>query len=125
MGMQINNLTAGNSALAPQQGQVQERRALNPAGQKNADSSQTRDVIADDAGHDSVELRNSDSNFDRSRLTFDRRLQFVVDRQSRDVTVKIIDRQTDKVIKELPPEELRRLHDGIRESIGSLYDSTV
>ena len=125
MGMQINNLTAGNSTLAPRQGQVQERRAQTPVSQ-NADSPQPQAADGGETGRVTVEIGNSGSNFEHSRLAFDRRLQFVVDQQSRDVTVKIIDRQTDKVIKELPPEELRRLHEGIRESIvGSLYDGTV
>jgi flagellar protein FlaG len=56
---------------------------------------------------------------------FSRRLQFVVDQSSRQVIVKVIDKETDKVIKELPPEELQRLHRNIKEAIGLLYDELV
>jgi flagellar protein FlaG len=49
----------------------------------------------------------------------------VVDHQSHEVTVKVIDSETDKVIKVLPPEELQRLHDRIRETIGFLFDERV
>jgi len=53
---------------------------------------------------------------------FNRKLQFVVDYNSKEVVVKVIDKETDKVIKELPPEELQRLHRHIKETIGLLYD---
>jgi flagellar protein FlaG len=58
-------------------------------------------------------------------LAFNRKLKFVVDHQSHEVTVKVIDSETDKVIKVLPPEELQRLHDRIRETIGFLFDERV
>jgi len=56
---------------------------------------------------------------------FDKKLQFVVDHSSKQVIVKVIDKETDKVIRELPPEELQRLHRNIREAIGLLFDELV
>jgi flagellar protein FlaG len=56
---------------------------------------------------------------------FNRKLQFVVDYNSKQVIVKVIDKETDKVIKELPPEELQRLHKHIKETIGLSYDEMV
>jgi flagellar protein FlaG len=58
-------------------------------------------------------------------LAFNKRLKFVVDHQSHEVTVKVIDEETDKVIKVLPPEELQRLHSRLRETIGFLLDEMV
>ena len=54
-----------------------------------------------------------------------RRLKYSVNHESGQVTVKVIDSETDKVIKVLPPEELQRLHNRIRESIGLLFDETI
>jgi len=62
---------------------------------------------------------------DLERLVFNRKLQFVVDNNSHEVIVKVIDKDTDKVIKVLPPEELQRLHSNLRESIGFLFDERV
>jgi len=62
---------------------------------------------------------------DLERLVFNRKLQFVVDHNSHEVIVKVIDKDTDKVIKVLPPEELQRLHSNLRESIGFLFDERV
>jgi flagellar protein FlaG len=64
-------------------------------------------------------------NLEQISLSFNRRLQFVVDHQSHEVTIKVIDKATDKVIKVLPPEELQRLHSRIEETIGFLFDETV
>ncbi|MDR1839945.1 MAG: flagellar protein FlaG [Treponema sp.] len=58
----------------------------------------------------------------RMRLVFNRKLQFEVDHNSNQVIVKVIDKETDKVIKELPPEELQRLHKYLKEAIGLLFD---
>jgi len=53
---------------------------------------------------------------------FNRKLQFVMDHQSNQVIVKVIDKDTDKVIRELPPEELQRLHQNLKEAIGLIFD---
>jgi len=60
-----------------------------------------------------------------SRAFFNKKLQFVVDPRSQEVTVEVIDKNTDKVIKVLPPEELRRLHTKLKETIGLLCNEKV
>ena len=56
---------------------------------------------------------------------FNKRLRFSVNRELNQVVVKVIDSQTDKVIKEIPPEVLQRLHVRIREAIGLLIDEVI
>lgn len=53
-----------------------------------------------------------------------RRLRFDYNKELEQLVVKVIDATTDKVIKELPPEELQRVHIRIREAIGLLIDET-
>jgi flagellar protein FlaG len=65
------------------------------------------------------------SDLERVSLAFNKRLQFMVDHESHDITVKVIDPQTDKVIKVLPPEELQRMRDKIKETIGFLFNEKV
>jgi len=45
-----------------------------------------------------------------SGQALNRRLQFVVNHQSNEVLVKVIDSSTDEVVRVLPPEELQRLY---------------
>jgi flagellar protein FlaG len=78
-------------------------------------------------GKPSAEKKNQEidaaaENIGKVSLAFNKRLKFVVDHQSHEVTVKVIDEETDKVIKVLPPEELQRLNSRIRETIGFLLD---
>ncbi|MCL2834586.1 MAG: flagellar protein FlaG, partial [Treponema sp.] len=71
------------------------------------------------------DIKSTAKELERVSLAFNRRLQFVVDNESHDITVKVIDTETDKVIKVLPPEELQRLHQRIRDTIGFLFDQKV
>lgn len=41
------------------------------------------------------------------------------------VVVKIIDGNTDKVIKEIPAREIQQLHENLHEAIGILFDQQI
>ena len=68
------------------------------------------------------ELHRIAADIEKVSQTFNKKLQFVVDQQSHEVIVKVIDKETDKVIKVLPPEELQRLHRKLKETIGFLFN---
>jgi len=72
-----------------------------------------------------VDIKTTTEELEHISLAINRRLKFIVDHESREVIVKVIDPATDKVIKVLPPEELQRLHQRIRETIGFLFDQKV
>ena len=71
------------------------------------------------------DIRHITSDFERVSQTFNKKLKFVVDQQSNEVIVKVIDKFTDKVIKILPPEEFQRLHRKLKETIGFLLNEMV
>jgi len=70
-------------------------------------------------------IHSAAADLQRIGLALNKKLQFVVDHRSNEVIVKVIDKETDKVIKELPPEELQRLHRNLKEAIGLLFDEMV
>ena len=72
-----------------------------------------------------LDIRTTVQDLEHISLAFNRRLKFVVDHESKEVIVKVIDNETDKVIKELPPKELQRLHQRIQETVGFLFDELV
>jgi flagellar protein FlaG len=76
-------------------------------------------------GEKPLEIIQTAADLEQISLAFNKKLKFVVDHQSHEVTVKVIDSATDKVIKELPPEELQRMHRRIKETIGFLFDEKV
>ena len=82
------------------------------------------------SAHSAQHERHADTQaaaaeMERVSLAFNKKLKFVVDHQSQEITVKVIDPHTDKVIKVLPPEELQRLHKQLRDTIGVLFDERI
>ena len=65
------------------------------------------------------------ADLEKITVAFNKKLKFVVNHQSNDITVKVIDPETDKVIKVLPPKELQRLQTRIKETIGFLFDERI
>ena len=72
-----------------------------------------------------VDIHRIAADVEQVSQTFNRKLQFIVDQRSNEVIVKVIDKNTDKVIKVLPPEELQRLHRKLKETIGLLFNEKV
>ena len=70
-------------------------------------------------------IQSTAADLQRLSHAFNKKLQFVVDHSSNQVIVKVIDKETDKVIKELPPAELQRLHSNLKEAIGLLFNEMV
>jgi flagellar protein FlaG len=62
------------------------------------------------------------ADLQRVSATFNRRLSFSVNEKLGQVVVKVIDADTDKIIKEIPPEEIQHVYERIREVIGLLLD---
>jgi flagellar protein FlaG len=56
---------------------------------------------------------------------FNKRLKIKVNDEIDRVVVKVIDANTDKVIKEIPPQELQKLIARIKETIGLLFDEKI
>ncbi|MDR3355863.1 MAG: flagellar protein FlaG [Spirochaetaceae bacterium] len=75
--------------------------------------------------HTLKNIRAGVERLEKISLAFNKKLQFVINHESNEITVNVIDPDTDKVIKVLPPEELQRLHSKIEEAIGFLFDEKV
>jgi flagellar protein FlaG len=70
-------------------------------------------------------IQTTASDLQRISHALNRKLEFRVDQSSNLVIVKVIDKDTDKVIKELPPEELQRLYSNLKEAVGLLFNEMV
>jgi flagellar protein FlaG len=124
MGIQI--AVAGNGF--PQQELPQERIPVTVVRSQEARAAALERIQASLPGNKETRLADMESavaEIEQVTLAFNKRLKFVVDHQSHEVTVKVIDPETDKVIKVLPPEELQRLHRRLKETIGVLLDETI
>jgi flagellar protein FlaG len=115
--MSIQIAVAGNGI--PQQDIPQNRIPIfaHPAGAKM--------VLPENRDKRRMEMLSAAAEIEKVTLAFNKKLKFVVDHQSHEISVKVIDPATDKVIKVLPPEELQRLHRRLKETIGVLFDERI
>jgi flagellar protein FlaG len=79
----------------------------------------------DSEDKDPIDIETTARDLEHVSNTFNRRLKFVIDHETKEVIVKVIDAETDKVIKVLPPEELQKMHQRIEETFGFLFDQRV
>ncbi|MBI5491342.1 MAG: flagellar protein FlaG [Deltaproteobacteria bacterium] len=74
-----------------------------------------------DAPPQKIEEAASDVQIQLKRLNTE--LRFEVDKDSKDVIVRIIDPETKQVIRQIPSEELMAIRARMQELIGVLYNS--
>jgi len=60
-----------------------------------------------------------------NEFTSNTRFSYSINEKIDSFVVKIIDRNTDKVVKEIPSKELQNLHENLREAIGIFIDQMV
>jgi len=123
MGIQIASLYSGGISVTAQQELPKEKPSSLPIEQKAA----MEKVLAALPGNkQSVPtLEKTTADIQHISMVFNSRLKFIIDHESNEILIKVIDNETDKVIKVLPPEELQRLHSSIKETIGFLFDRMV
>ena len=120
MSMQI-----GPMPLGPVTQQEIRHVALRQAEARTADISSFLPWNRDSGDAEAADIKTTAQDLEHISHTFNRRLKFVVDHESKEVIVKVIDTETDKVIKVLPPEELQRLNRRIEDTLGFLFDQLV
>jgi flagellar protein FlaG len=72
-----------------------------------------------------ADLRTAIRDIQRVSEAFNRRLSFSINEKLGQVVVKVIDNDTDKVVREIPPTELQHVYERIREAIGLLFDKSA
>jgi flagellar protein FlaG len=58
-------------------------------------------------------------------LAFNHRILLSVNEEINQIIIKVVDAKTDKVIKEIPAEEIQRMTAKIRQMIGFLVDEKI
>ena len=72
-----------------------------------------------------VELQNTVSQMNTISQVMNHRLTYRLDQETNDVIVKVLDADTDEVIKELPAVELQKLHKSIKDAVGLLINELI
>ena len=98
---------------------------LNSSGTRQMPQLETTALPGDAVKMDQQQLAQYIQEIEKYSGFLNRRLQFSINKDLGEIVVKVIDTETDKVIKVLPPEEIQRLHLRIREAIGLLFDEKI
>jgi flagellar protein FlaG len=94
-------------------------------------ASQVKEPIAPKAVQPKTDLMQSEppvsiqaalNELSEVSAAFNKRLSFSLNEKLGMVVVKVIDTETDKVIREIPAAEVQHVHERIREVIGILFD---
>ena len=72
-----------------------------------------------------ADLKTAIRDLQRVSEAFNRRLSFSLNEKLGQVIVKVIDNDTDMVVREIPPTELQHVYERIREVIGLLFDKSA
>ena len=72
-----------------------------------------------------TELRSNLDKLEKTYLAFNRKLKFYLNEEIDRVVVKVFDAQTDKLIKEIPPQEIQALVARIQKAIGVFVDEMI
>ena len=70
-------------------------------------------------------LRDNLDKLTRAAAIFNKKLKFTVNKEINRIIVKVVDANTNKVIKEIPPSEIQKLAGKIKQMLGILFDETV
>lgn len=120
MAMEITQILTGSSYSNRSEDPTLQNSAIRKRliQEQQADQQQRRQLTQEEIERYTTELRQVSQ-------AMNKRLSFSYNEDLQLMVVKVIDRNTDKVIKELPPTELRRVHMRIREAIGLLLDESA
>ncbi|MCB1802330.1 MAG: flagellar protein FlaG [Gammaproteobacteria bacterium] len=77
------------------------------------------------AAEDREGLQDVVSNLNQLVRDLHRELQFSVDDDSGETVVKVIDRETDEVVRQIPSEEVMRLRKRLEEAAGVIFHDSA
>ena len=116
MSMEIPGILKGNPA---QDVLLKEARVVGDRPQRQPDQPQEQQKAS------RQEIENQARALEKTFLAFNRRVVLSVNDQINQVIIKVVDAETDKVIKEIPAEEIQHLIARIKETIGLLVDEKI
>jgi len=97
----------------------QEKHEVNLRNVEKNIKAEVKKEIADINIHKALKVLRQTANI------FNKRLKFHINKDIGRVVVKVIDTTTDKVIKEIPPQEIQKLIARLKATIGLLVDEKI
>jgi flagellar protein FlaG len=123
MASDINVPSLNATAPVSRKENVTATRELQALKADRARSAETPSRPAEDEKQpDRAELEQSVDDMNSLVQELQRELQFSVDDGSGEMIVKVVDRETDEVLRQIPAEEVLRLRQRLQEATGLLFE---
>ena len=118
----IRSTTASKAAAASSVSNVRSDSESSEINARSEDSTETRTGVRELSISD---IESSLEEAEQRFQTVNRALRFSVDEGSGRTVIRVIDRETDEVIRQIPPEDVLRIAEQIRETGGGLFSDAV
>jgi len=96
---------------------------------RKSDQQKTKNITLEKERQQKERSRAATEQYFREVLNIrdvsNRRLSYSVNKELNQVVVKVIDSETDKVIRVIPSESLLKLHSRMKEVIGLIFDEEI
>lgn len=103
----------------------QQRKIEADTAKKSLEEEQVKQILETPKLTDNKWFKEAIDDFVKVSRSFNRNLKFSVNEDLNQVVVKVYDGYTDKLIKEIPSEEVQRLHMRLKEAVGLLIDEKI
>lgn len=121
-GLRLRGGSVGANPVAGKQ--VESASAVKAADQtRPVDQADQTKGAADAASSRWLGLEEAVARLNDTVQSIQRQLQFSVDDDSGETIVKVVDRETDKVIRQIPAEEVLKMKENLREIHGLLFNT--
>ena len=122
MELEVHNITT-NSPVQDTQRYAAKTKKITLEQGKTSDTPE--DNTNNTATYTKEELESYLKKVFKNYPLLNRRLKFYINRDLNQVVVKVVDSNTDKVIREIPPQELQNLRVRIQEALRLLFDIEI
>ena len=115
---EASQLAGTKATLSPSERDIKPRRQ-----EESVLRNQVEQIVSEESPEESTRgLKEAVEKLQTTAHLVNKRLKFQIDEASDMVQVLIIDRQTEEVIREIPPSEALRLAERLEESLSLLID---
>ena len=113
-------------AVLPQAAQTRPTApAQRPAEVEHSKDASAADKPVEDTGSEPESLDEVVSDLNNLVRDLHRELQFTVDDKSGDTVIKVVDRETDEVVRQIPSEEVMRMRRHLQETAGVIFQDSA
>ena len=102
-----------------------ERKGLDMAKNAGIDSDKKQCIAREEKKYTEEETIGNIESANKKFIIYDRRFEFSIHEKTKEIMVKVIDANTDEVIREIPPEKILDMVAAIWEAVGIFVDEKI